>query len=278
MDIDIRLFKTTARRAAVALSLAVAIPAQAEMVAGWDFSQYLGAGILSIDGVTFTDTLDANYSHRVPAEATNSGIAGVGPQAAAFGTMYIDGQFGSTAVAGGSGTEQFLPTASVSGSLASNLRAPVAVADGFPLEFDVFTTLVFEGQTFAESLAMIASESVNVTFSADRGAPPPGGSNWILSFGGRTFSGESLVGIDFSDNGSSFASVTSLEFTEVDTPYIVDLGPATSQTAFVRFRFDPMGPDQPIIDNVAISVPEAGGLASGVAALGALFACRRRRA
>jgi len=269
MTIGIGFFTATARRLALASALVFGVPAQAELVAGWDFSQYLGDGILSIDGEEFTDTLSANYSNLDP-------TFNAGAESAAFGTMYINGQFGSTAVSVGSGSEEFLPTQALFGSLLSNLDAPV---QGFGYNpFDSFTILVEEGQLFANGLAMTATDTASVTFEADRGAPPPGGSNWILSFGGRTFSGTSLVGIDFSTSGSGFASVGSLELTEVDTPYSVDLGPATGSTAFVRFRFDPVAPDQPVIDNVAISVPEAGGLASGVAALVGLFACRHRRA
>ncbi len=282
MRIKIGSFRMTVRNVALAAMASVLLPQQAfgqalefspnELVAGWDFSQYLGPNLLSIDGAEFTDTLDANYSNLL----TTGFTTGIG--AGAFGRMYINGQFGSTAVPIGTGSEQIVP---INPSLASNLEAPLRkFGDN---QFDSFEVAINQGQFLANSLAMIVGETVDVTFRADHGNPPPAGSNWILSFGGRTTKGTSLVGIDFSDDGSGFQAAGASELTESDTPFSVDLGPATGQTVFVRFRFDPAQfpgdlPDAPIIDNVAISVPEAGGLASGVAALVGLFACRRRRA
>ena len=75
----------------VAVAAFVSAPAQATMVAGWDFSQYLSDSQLSVDGATYTDTLSANYSNLDP-------TFGAGAESAAFGTMYIDGSFGSTAI------------------------------------------------------------------------------------------------------------------------------------------------------------------------------------
>lgn len=253
--------------------------AQALMVAGWDFSQYLGAGLLSIDGAEFTDTLGANYSHLVPAAATNSGIAGVGPQAAAFGTMYLNGQFGSTNVQAGSGAETLLPTASVGGSLASNLTAPIA--DGFPLQFDVFTTLQNEGQTFAESLAMIAPGAGSVVFGIDLTSTLPG-LDWSVSFGARTFAGTESIGIEFSTNGVDFDFVGSVNLTTIDSPFVVGLGSELTNQAFVKFVFDaPEGPNQAIFDNVAVSatlIPEPGTALLLLTGLAGIAAHSRRRA
>ena len=44
---------------AMLASMSLAGSARATMVAGWDFSQYFGAGFLSTDGATFQTTLDA---------------------------------------------------------------------------------------------------------------------------------------------------------------------------------------------------------------------------
>src|SRR5258707_9305890 len=93
------------------VSALLSAPAGATGIAGWDFSQYFGDGLLSTDGVTFTNTLSANYSNLDP-------TFNAGAESAAFGTMFMNGSFGSTNVNAGSGTEQFLPT---TGSLASNL-------------------------------------------------------------------------------------------------------------------------------------------------------------
>ena len=87
----------------VALSVSSAGPAHAAMVAGWDFSQYFADGILSIDGNAYTGVLSANYSDLDPTQ-------GAGAESAAFGTLYLDGQFGSTNVQPGSGSEPILPS------------------------------------------------------------------------------------------------------------------------------------------------------------------------
>lgn len=246
--------------------------ARAELVAGWDFSQYIGDGNLVIDDGSlfeFVDTLSANYSSLDP-------TSNAGAESAAFGTMYIDGQFGSTAVPAGSGSEQFLPTASIAGgSLVSNLDAPVfAPGDN---AFDAHQILQGEGQANAQFLSMTALDNADVVFAADRGTPPPGGNHWFLSFGARTQSGASTVGVEFSPSGSGYGSVGSANLTTTDTRYEFDLGPATGATAFVRLRFQPTGPDAPVIDNVAISVPEPAAAAQVVAIAVGLLACRRRR-
>ena len=62
----------------------LAAPAGASGIAGWDFSQYFGDGILSTDGTTFTNTLPANYSNLDPSFNAGAGSA-------AFGTMFMNG-------------------------------------------------------------------------------------------------------------------------------------------------------------------------------------------
>lgn len=246
-----------------------ATPARAELVAGWDFSQYLGDGLLSIDGVSYTETLGANYSNLVP--------SGLGPDAADFGTMYLNGQFGSTAVGAGSGSEPILPSAVV-GSLASNLDAPVQ--GSFLDPFDAFTLLIAEGQLFWNPLAMTALADASVAFGADRGSPAPAGDHWILSFGARTQEGAANVSVDASADGTGYSPVASFPLSTSDTPYSVDLGPAIGSTVFVRFSFSNAAGNGPLIDNVAISVPEAGAAVQvwGAAAVVAALAARRRRA
>jgi hypothetical protein len=241
-------------------------PARAEMVAGWDFSQYFGDGLLSIDGQGYTGTLSANYSNLDP-------TYNAGAESALFGTMYVDGQYGSTAVSLGSGAEEFLPTAAVGGSLLSNLDAPVQGTGD--VSFDAEQVLRSEGQAYFNYLAMIAAAPVSVVFAADRGAPASG--HWILSLGARAWSGTSTMQVDFSENGSGYANVASIPLDAVDSAYEVDLGPASGPTAFVRLRFTPAGVDQPIVDNVAISVPEAGAAAQLIAAATGLALCARRR-
>lgn len=253
--------------------------AQALMVAGWDFSQYFVDGALSIDGATFTDTLGANYSSLVPAAATNSGSGGLGPQAAAFGTMYLNGQFGSTNVQAGSGVETFVPSEALFGSLASNLNAPVT--DGFFNPFDTFTTLIFEGQEFGNGMVMTAPGAGSVVFGIDLTSTLPG-TDWSVSFGARTFSGTESIGIEFSTNGVDFDFVGSVDLTTVDTPFALALGSELASQAFVKFVFDaPVGPDQAVIDNVAVSatlVPEPGTALLLLTGLAGIAAHGRRRA
>jgi hypothetical protein len=255
-----RLLAIASTIATHVLSASTPCAAQPKLIAGWDFSQYFGDGLLSIDGLTFTTTLDANYSDLDP-------TFGAGAESALFGTMYIDGSFGSTAVsADASGDEAILPTG---GSLTSNLDVPLA-------SFDAFTVLQDEGQASFNYLSMTAQTSASMVFKADAGTPQSG--NWILSFAGKTFSGTSMVGVDFSTAGSGYGISGSVNLDTGDAQYIVDLGPATSTTAFVRLNFNPVGIDQPILDNVAISVPEPAALAQGLAVVAGLLFCARRRA
>jgi hypothetical protein len=248
----------------------VASSAQATMVAGWDFSQYAGDGFMSTDGGgSFTNTLDANYSDLDP-------TFGAGAESAAFGTMYVNGQFGSTNVGAGSGTEQFLPSAAVGGSLSSNVTAPGGV------DFDSFGVLASEGQLSTESLAMIAAAQSVVVFEADLLSVPVIGSNWSISFGARTFEGTSSVGIAFSSDGVTFTSFGSVNLTTTDTPYTINLGTAATNNAYVRLSFDPSGANQPFLDNVALNatlqVPEPTTAALGTLGLiGLVIAGRKRR-
>ncbi len=243
------------------VSTSIAGSSQAFLVAGWDFSQFVGDGLLSINGTTFKTALSANYSDLDP-------TFGAGAESAAFGTMYVNGLFGSTAInATGNNDEPFLPTA---GSLASNLDAPVP-------SFDAFTVLQTEGQVAFNFLSMTALAPVSVVFRADLSSVPETGGNWTLSFAGKTFSGTSTVGVDFSINGSSYANVGTVTLDGADKRFFLNLGTAVSEGAFVRLNFDPVGNAQPIIDNVAINAPEPGAMAQSIAAmLGLLVSVRIR--
>ena len=257
----------------LALAALVGSPAQATMIAGWDFSQYAGDGFMSVDGGgTFTDTLDANYSDLDP-------TFGAGAESAAFGTMYVNGSFGSTDVDAGSGLEQFLPSAAAGGSLLSNQSAAGGTAD-----FDSFTVLASEGQLSTESLAMIAAATSVVVFEADLTSVSQAGSGWSISFGARMFSGTSSLGIEFSGDGVSFTSFGSVNLTTVDTPFLVALGADATSQAYVRLTFAPAGANQPLIDNVAINafeltevVPEPSAALLGTFGLAGLALAGRRR-
>ena len=60
--------------AAIAAAALVSGSAQAAMIAGWDFSQYAGDGLLSVDGASFTTTLPANYSSLDPTAAQSTAL------------------------------------------------------------------------------------------------------------------------------------------------------------------------------------------------------------
>ena len=256
---------------AFAASVMLSVPATAAMIAGWDFSQYAGDGLLSIDGVEFTTTLDANYSNLDP-------TFGAGAESATFGRMYINGQFGSTAVVpSGLNDEQFLPTP---GSLASNGNAPVTAPGRVP--FDSLTVLQAEGQIFAYEQAMTALLPVVAVFGVNLGAQPVNGSAWSVSFGGKTFSGTASVGVEFSTDGVNFAPAGFANLTTNDTPFTLNLGATSSHIAFVRLNLSNAN-GQPIIDNLAINgtlaaIPEPGTMLLIGSGLAGLQIFGRRRA
>jgi len=256
------------RRPAVALA-AVALAfvtlasssAKAEMIAGWDFSQYFGSGFFTVDGATFVDTLPANYSDLDP-------TFNAGAESQAFGAMYLNGVFGSTNVPEGTGSEEIIP---FTGSLTSNADAPAVNP------FESFTILANEGQLFTSALSLRANTASSVVFEADLSSIAETRGGWSVSFGGKTLAGSSSVGIEFSTDGSSYQSFGFVTLLPSDAAYNVALGTATSEKAYVRFNFAPANAtDLPIIDNVAIVVPEESATFSAVVALATLVFLRRR--
>ena len=257
---------------ALAASVLVAGNAGAITVAGWDFSQYFGENLLSVDGATFTDTLTANYSNLDPTFSA-------GAESAQYGTMFINGQHGSTAVDVASGTPAITP---IFPSLASNINAPVPGAIG-AVPFDSLSVQIAEGQTFANTLAMGAQAPVSLVFEATL-VPDAAhtGSAWGVTFGGKTLSGTSVVGVSFSLDGVSYGSATNVNLDTNDTPFSVAFSGGDSETLFVKFSMNPTN-GTPLIDNVSLNatlkaVPEPGAavlLGAGLALVGAL---RRRSA
>lgn len=253
------------------VSATITVPAEAAMIAGWDFSQYFGAGNLSVDGVGYTNVLSANYSNLDP-------TFGAGAESSAFGTLYFDGSFGSTNVDPnpGTGLATVVPQ---SLSLAANINAPVV--GGGPIPFDSFAVLQDEGQLFADPYSFQALSSVSFVFAAYTNTVPGLGSEWSLTFGGGTVSGTSTIGIEFSTDGVTYTPVGTQELTAGDSQYSVTLGALPSEAAFVRFNVNPLGVDTRI-DNVAINgsivVPEPGTATLFFAALAAFATVVRRRA
>jgi len=240
--------KPTLRPLAVLLaSMLGAGTAHSATVAGWDFSQWMLPGTLSVNGTSLTNVLAANYSNLDP--TNNAGI-----ESAAFGTLYFNGQFGSMPVPPvGDGTEIFQPT---SPSLGSNLDAPVLGLGTNP--FDSLTILASEGQPFQQLLSMGAIGNAQVVFSADLRSVSRTGSAWLVTFAAQSTT-NSTLSIDFSTDGSAFASAGSVNLTPAHTRYEVTLPAANSDRAFVRFRFAPSGGTTQLIDNVAIEATLSGG-------------------
>ncbi len=236
--------------ALAAVLVMVAGGAQAALFAGWDFSQFRGAGFPSTDGVSNTTTLAANYSSLDP-------TFNAGAESAAFGTA--------------SWTGPILPCA---GSLQANRLAPTAdlLSGSFTTfgtnPFDSLTILDSEGQTFQQLLALTTrGGSSTVTFEVT-GAPT--GEDWAVSFGGKTFSGTSSVNVEFSTNGSSFSSVGTAALDTDEETFRFPLGTNPGSNGFVRLSLDDAA-GQPIIDNVAVPEPGMTGmLLMGTLLVGAL--------
>jgi hypothetical protein len=243
----------------------VASPAHALMVAGWDMSQWAGDGTLISNGTTFAfeNTLSANYS-----DLDAVGLAGLGPDSAAYGTLYFDGSNGSDTQ--DPFASDFLPTqfAPAGSSLSSNPAPGIA-------SFNQLLTLLSEGQDFATDLSMVANGALSVVFQAS----VLGGTDWALALATQG-SAATTLDVEVSDDGSSYGLVTSLAITPNDDLQMVDLsGIGATDDVFVRLTFSGV---PTYIDNVSLSaniaVPEPSTLAmafSGLVGLGLIG--RRRR-
>jgi len=254
----------------VAAWVSIASTAQATAVAAWDFSQFLVSGQLTTE-TTFAvaQTLDANYSDLDPNK--------LGSPADQFGTMYLNGDFGSTS-AGLTG--DFVPN---SNDLTLNndaLDDPLRLigSNGSLAILDVI-----EGQEFTNMLgfgpAITAADGNpgtggTVVFGADLSSVPELGQDWSLSFAGLTVSGgTSEVGVEFSTDGVTFQSLD---------PFVLESNAAVFQTtalggptdeAFFRLTFtDSVSQTFPSIDNVAISATLVSEPTRDLAMAGALLA------
>ncbi len=255
---------------------------RSEMVAAWDFSEWFES-FLIIDDVLFTP------STRRPAQYTSLPNALMDPGGVfiseQFGTLFLDGSFGSTALVPNlDGTDPLEPsTVPFQGSLLANKTAGVPFGTG---EFDNSLVLEFQGQLIQRPAVMTAVGPVSIVFRADVSTADISGTNWSMSFGGTTGvlsggeePGNSAVGIEFAPSCSGYVAVGEAILTPLEEVFDVALGPGPADTVCVRLSFDPVSNSRPSIDNVAIFVPEpaTGASAMALSALGLLGWRRRRR-
>jgi hypothetical protein len=256
------------------------------MVAGWDFSQYAN-GFLA-DGASFNegpDVLASNFSDLDPGGSQTNQLAGLGNGSEAFGSWYIDGQFGSTdTVLDGSFVDPFRPAG---GSLSSNDDAPGIT----PFSFNSSqTSLLTDGQPSWENVAMNfdgAGAVLSSVFEATlQSLGAVTGSGWSIAFGGQAQtdagfqSGAIGVSVSF-DGGLNFNPVGVASLTGLDTRFEFQLGGTDVDRLLVRLDAD--GGTR--IDNVSLevlsisAVPEPGAALLGLVGLAGLaWVARPRRA
>jgi len=252
-------FKQLSKAFIAVAAMAVASPAQAALIAGWDFSQWALPGALTIDNATGTRTLNANYS-----DLNTEGQDGVvGPAETVPGTLFIDGTFGGY-VAPANFQGNFVPNTT---DLTANVDLP-----GGPLQFGTnasFNLLTTDDQLFTNFMAMAAKEALSVDFQAFGVL-----SDLFLDFDAKSNSaGSTTIEVLLStDGGASFAPVTTVNVGINQAANNVVLGGGTVVDPIVRLSFAEPGVST-IVDNVGISgtVPEPGTLAllgAGVFGLG----------
>ncbi len=289
---------------AILASMAVAGSAQAVpvigtdvFVAGWEFSQFQGAGTLvdtAAEAGTFTSDGQtiSNFSDLDPTQGAGSD--------AGLGTLFYDGSptNGSSAVGLAFGLDLFASST----SLTSGENFPV---NGTPTPEIGFndaagsTVLPGEGQNFYNNGVLEVGSTliggagvVDIVFAVDLTDVDPlqVGQNWAFQFAGQTRGGsDTLVDVEFSTDGSTFVPVTTVTLNADDRLFgptgnggIITLPGSSATSAFIRLGFD-AGSSQPVIDNVAISadlsaIPEPGTALLVAAGLGCLGAARRRTA
>jgi hypothetical protein len=248
----------------------VAGSAQAELIAGWDFSQYSGDGSLDTDNdFTGEGTLDANWS------TVGALPDGGGPEANPYGTMYIDGTNGSSLT----DFEFGFPAefAASAGGLVSNGDRPVVEGASQPFGSCAATA----PQLNCLPLKMKAISAVDVVFQATLAPEAAFGNDWVLSFAGTADTVSKNVTIETSTDGIVYDSVGSELLTAVDSEFVVALGAALdgAQSVFVRLGLTGSLTDGSNLDNVALSanvVPEPGTASLLMVGLLGIASLRRR--
>ncbi len=229
--------------------------ASADVLAGWDFSQFQSPASLTGG----SNPLPANYSTQDP--------VGAGSGSASFGSLSWSGTLLPTA-----GTGQNTGNGSPyngEGPIGSN------IADDFEpgeIAFGAESLLRATGQSNANRFGMLASSASTLTFTVT--PPVSGAQNFEVSFGAKILGGggpnggplscdpiggpftcTSTVTVEHAPDCSSYISYPSQVLSLDDERYSVALGSAVDTDDFcVRLGLSPTS-GQPVIDNVAV-VPE----------------------
>jgi hypothetical protein len=269
------------RTLAFAVSLIAAGSAQAVpvLVAGWDFSQY-NPGDLTVDGNSLVNTLSANYSSLDTTLAPGIGIGST-----VYGTMHLDGQFGSynTPL---DGSDSFFPDGSnidqnanqgviTFGSAGAGNILLTENPSG-PQSQELFNTIRMAGRNKP------GGGLLDVVFQADLGATHLG-SAWEIAFAGQTAGGGSDVIVEFSTDGSVYNQIGIASLTASAAAFSFVGGGTDLGGAFVRLRLTGSDTIFPAIDNFTLKaevtlIPEPGTALLMMAGLAGLAAKGRRRA
>lgn len=194
--------------AAIFLPLNWAHASNASLIAGWDFSQYPTSGLNTIDNASFNGSLAANFSDF------NFPTADVSPS---YGTLYYDGQFGSTATTYATFDTSVPEVQPVTSSL---LSARGQLGDGLLMsDLSSKNQLQVSGQIYYADIKLMVRGNVSLVFAAD--AQTPSGS-WAITFAAQDFDDGASISWDVSTDGSAYAATgLSTALTTADQAYSV---------------------------------------------------------
>lgn len=269
--------------AAVGMLAAGSAGAAPVMVAGWDFSQYSGG--LSTDFFTSqSNTLSSNFSDL---DAVQAPVVGDGSQP--YGTMHLDGQFGSfnTPL---DGNDPFVSdTSNGAGSIAAN-TTPSILFPGYVFNSDSIgntilfgefpsSQLDFQNNRMTAFFAPPSGNPIDVVFEADLGSLA--GTEWSIRFGGQTIQGTSGIVVEFSTDGAVYTGLGTANLTTGAAAFSFNAPVASDAEVFFRLRINGDANVLAGIDNVAIyasAIPEPGTLVLLMAGLAGLGVTGRKRA
>ncbi|MGJ8651934.1 MAG: PEP-CTERM sorting domain-containing protein [Opitutaceae bacterium] len=250
--------KNTLKILAAALAVSSTSLSAQSMLAGWDFSSYAFDGFSSVDGVTLVGSVDANYAGGV---ANFSG-------GAAVGTLYYDGQFGSSAF--DLGASQITPQG-VGDTAVNNL--------GYLGTLGSRTALSGQGQAYNSGRALGFDTNGAYVFALNLGGSYDMSSFTYAAYNSNDAS--SAIAWEWSTDGSSYIELEADVIGISSTAYSVDLSAIDGVTQlYVRGTLSDLSSNLSYIDNVsfngtAVPEPSTYAMIFGFVALG--FTAYRRR-